>query len=149
MQYRKAKVEDIKRLVEIENLSFNYDQLNARQFRYFIQKGHCDLIVQIKDNQISGYGLLFYRKNSRLSRIYSIAIHQDFHGQGCGKVLMLALESFTLKKGRNTMRLEVKVTNHKAINLYKKIGYIQFSTKQGYYDDNEDALCLEKKLSGE
>lgn len=147
MHYRKAKIEDIKRLVEIENLSFNYDQLNDRQFRYFIQKGHSDLIVQIEGKQITAYGLLLYREGSSLARIYSIAVHKDFKGKGLGEKIMRELESFVQQYQRNTIRLEVKASNNNAIKLYEKIGYVQFAIKQAYYNNNEDALCLQKNLN--
>lgn len=147
MHYRKAKIEDIKCLVEIENLSFNYDQLNDRKFRHFIQKGHSDLIVQIQGKQITAYGLLLYRQGSSLARLYSIAVHKDFYGQGLGEKLMRELEFFVQKHNRSVIRLEVKVSNNNAIKLYKKIGYVQFSIKQAYYDNNEDALCLQKNLN--
>lgn len=146
MYYRKAKIEDIKRLVEIENLSFDYDQLDARKFRHFIQKGHCDLIIQIKNDVISAYSLLLYRHGTKPARVYSIAVHKDFTGQGLGEKMMLEIETFAQLHHRFIIRLEVKVSNQKAIKLYQKMGYEQFAIKTAYYTDNEDALCLEKML---
>lgn len=147
MHYRKAKLEDINRLVEIENLSFDYDQLDAKNFRYFIHKGHCDLVVQIKNDVITAYCLLLYRHGTKPARIYSIAVHHDFLGQGLGKALMTELEVFTKQHERYLIRLEVKVSNHAAITLYQKMGYEHFATKTAYYANNEDALCLQKQLA--
>ncbi|MBB1274792.1 N-acetyltransferase [Psychromonas sp. SR45-3] len=146
MQYRKAKIEDIKRLLDIENLNFNYDQLTRKNFHYFIQQGHCDLIMQLRNNTISAYGLLLYRKGSRRARLYSLAVHPDFHGQGCGEKLMCELEQVAQHHQRHLIRLEVKVSNTNAIRLYQKIGYVQFTIKPAYYADGQDALCFEKKL---
>lgn len=146
MQYQKAKIEDIKRLLDIENLNFNYDQLSRRNFHYFIQQGHCDLIMQLKNNIISAYGLLLYRKGSLKARLYSLAVHPDFHGQGCGEKLMRELEQVALQHQRYLISLEVKVSNSNAIRLYQKIGYVQFTIKLAYYADGQDALCFEKKL---
>jgi ribosomal protein S18 acetylase RimI-like enzyme len=146
MHYRKAKIDDIKRLVEIENLSFDYDQLDANRFHYFIQKGHCDLIVQIKNDVISAYSLVLYRHGTKPARVYSIAVHKDFSGQGLGEKMMLEIEKFVQQHNRFIIRLEVKVSNQKAITLYEKMGYTQFARKTAYYNNQEDALCLEKCL---
>lgn len=146
MKYRHAKIPDIPSLVEIENACFNYDQLDARRFRYFIKKDHDDLIIQCNGNEISGYGLLLYRKGTSLCRLYSIAISQKFQGQGLGKELLMALEGFARQKDSTYIRLEVKASNQSAINLYKKLGYINFSIKHQYYENSEDAICFEKKI---
>lgn len=146
MTYRLAKIKDIDRLVEIEKSCFNYDQLDRKKFRYFITKGHDDLVVQIKDKVITGYGLLLYRKGTSLARLYSIAISPDFRGQSLGKELMIELEEYATDNDSSYIRLEVKKSNKSAIGLYEKLGYLSFAIKHQYYDNNEDAVCMEKKI---
>ena len=111
MTYRLAKIKDIDRLVELENSCFTYDQLDRKKFRYFITKGHDDLVVQIKENVITGYGLLLYRKGTSLSRLYSIAISPDYRGQSLGKELMKVLEDYATENDSSYIRLEVKKSN--------------------------------------
>ena len=41
-----------------------------------------------------------------------------------------------------TMTLEVRESNTKAINLYKKLGFKELRKKPGYYKDGETALYL-------
>ncbi|MHB1693379.1 MAG: GNAT family N-acetyltransferase, partial [bacterium] len=44
--------------------------------------------------------------------------------------------------------LEVRVSNSRAINLYKKLGFKTFMVRKNYYDDNgENALCMVKELT--
>ena len=74
VKHRKANLQDLDRLVEIEQSCFNYDTLDKKKFKYFIQQGHDDLIVQQVNNQISGYALILYKKGSSLARLYSVAI---------------------------------------------------------------------------
>ena len=39
--------------------------------------------------------------------------------------------------------LEVRVSNHTAVNLYKKYGFVQRGLRKGYYTDNrEDAAIM-------
>lgn len=144
--YRKANIDDISRLVEIEKSCFNYDMLDHKKFKYFITQAHAELVVQQQNDQLLGYGLILYRKGTSLCRLYSVAIAKEFQGQKLGEPLMLALEEFARKQGSSYLRLEVKVSNKKAISLYSKIGYAKFSIKHKYYEDKEDALCMEKKV---
>ena len=54
-----------------------------------------------------------------------------------------------IAKECDTMSLEVRVSNDKAIALYKKNGFITVNTRKGYYQDNhEDAYLMVKPLGG-
>ena len=75
-----------------------------------------------------------------------MAIAKEHQGQKLGEPLMSALESYAAKQGSTYLRLEVKISNKKAISLYNKMGYAKFSVKHEYYEDKEDALCMEKKV---
>ena len=42
--------------------------------------------------------------------------------------------------------LEVRVSNQRAINLYKKFGFVEEGIRKEYYEDNkEDALIMWKR----
>jgi len=146
IKYRKAKLADIDRLVQIENECFNYDQLDAKKFKYFIEKGHDDLVVQTVDDTISSYGLLLYRRGTSLSRLYSIAVSKSYRGKSLGEALLKSLETFSSDNDSSYIRLEVKASNKPAIKLYEKLGYNRFAIKHQYYDNDEDAICFEKKV---
>jgi ribosomal-protein-alanine acetyltransferase len=146
IKYRIAKSEDVEKLVELENACFDYDALGSRNFRYFINKGNDDLVVQLLDKEIVGYGLLLYRKGTSLCRLYSIAVSPDHRGKSLGKNLMLKLEDYASARDSSYIRLEVKKSNTQACKLYDSIGYREFSVKHEYYEDHEDAICMEKKV---
>lgn len=146
MSYRIASKKDIDQLVEIENHSFDTDMLSKRQFLYFIEKAHSYLLVLEKKGVIQGYGLLLFHQGTSLARLYSIAINPSFRGQKLGQKILEKLEEVALEEDCTYIRLEVKVSNKSAINLYEKLGYRKFSHKLDYYEDHQDALCYEKKI---
>jgi ribosomal-protein-alanine N-acetyltransferase len=43
-------------------------------------------------------------------------------------------------------KLEVRVSNEPAINLYRSMGYTIVGIYQGYYSDGEDAYMMSKNL---
>lgn len=146
LKYRAAKNSDIPRLVSLENKSFDSDQLTERNFRYFIDLSHGEIIVQELDGKISGYGIILFHKGTALARLYSLAVDQKYRGQGLGKKLLLKLEQVAKDEGSTYLRLEVKATNERAIALYKASGYRKFALKKDYYQDHQDAECFEKKI---
>ncbi len=42
--------------------------------------------------------------------------------------------------------LEVRISNLKAINIYKKAGFKKVSERKGYYKNNETAVILQKDI---
>jgi len=147
LKIRKARVNDIPQLLEVENRCFSYDQLSRRNFHWMIKKAHSILKVLDYDGRIIGYGLVLINDGTSLARLYSICTLKEFQGHGLASKLIGILE----KKAADDedcayMRLEVKKTNRSAIKLYEKLGYSIFSTKEDYYDDGGTALCFEKRI---
>ena len=40
------------------------------------------------------------------------------------------------------MTLEVRASNEAALNLYRKMGFIQVNVSKSYYPDGEDAIVM-------
>ncbi len=146
LNFRKARLHDLDNLIQLENLSFANDRLSKRSFKSFISSEQDDLIVLEEYGQLIGYALILYKKGSSLARLYSIAIHPNQTGRGLGKKLLSFVEKTALKKGTAYLRLEVASQNLRAQMLYKSMSYYQFNIRKEYYEDNDDALCFEKKL---
>ncbi len=61
--------------------------------------------------------------------IANLAIAQEAEGQGVGKALMQAAESWAKEKGYRFISLYVFGTNHHAKTFYEKLGYDEDSVK--------------------
>ena len=64
---------------------------------------------------------------------------------GYGAELMRALEEYAEEAGYERLVLECREGNGHAIEFYKKNGYIQCANYPPY-EDEADAVCLEKRL---
>ena len=62
-------------------------------------------------------------------------------GQGIGSALLWAAEN-SLATAR--VRLTVRVSNQRAIQLYKRAGYGRVGVRSRYYADGEDGWVMEK-----
>ena len=75
--------------------------------------------------------------------IITIGVLPEFQGQGIGQALLLEAE-----RGMNVSRVKLTVrrSNARAIELYTRCGYRWVTTSRGYYHDGEDGLIMEKEL---
>ena len=144
--FRPALLDDMDALVALERTSFVDDRISRRSFRRFLEAPRDRLIVADQDGALRGYVLVLMHKATRLARIYSIAVAPDSRGQGLGEKLIRQAEAVAAEAGRIVMRLEVRIDNLGAIELYRRLGYRQFGTLKDYYADHGDALRFERRI---
>lgn len=142
--FRLAVVEDLPALLALEQQCFNSDRLSRRSFRGLIQRAHGQLWVLAQDGRLLGYAVLLFRRGSPVARLYSIAIAGQARGGGWGTRLLAHLESCAVAHGCGVLRLEVRVDNPAALELYERNGYRRFALRHGYYQDHTDAWRLQK-----
>lgn len=145
-KFRVARKSDILQLVSLENLSFTYDQLSKKQFTKFIRDEKNLIQILEIDRKIAGYALVFFRKNSKKTRMYSLCIHPDFKGMGLGKKLMLEVFRVLRKKKMESIKLEVKVSNIVGVSLYESLGFEIEERIKEFYSDGEDAFVYRLTL---
>jgi len=142
---RRAKNEDLRRIVEIEGRSFKYPYsilvlttlLNLYP-EYFLVCEYCGEVI--------GYVVAVIDKDSS-GHIVSIAVDPNYRGLGIGRLLMNSIESKLRNDGITKFKLEVAVSNYVAINMYKSLGYEVVKVLKNYYPDGEDAYLMIKNTS--
>ena len=151
---RKGTLADLDRLVAIENAAFEGDRLTRRSLRAHLTKPTITLLVAEASvsgfAQVVGYALIAFRKGSKKARLYSIASdpeHRLGAARGLGRVLLAACEEEAARRGAESLVLEVRADNARAIALYDERGYMKFATIPDYYEDGAAALRYEKRLS--
>lgn len=149
IKIRPAVISDVDQLVELENKSFDSDQLSRRSFKWMITKAQALLLVAESEQQIVGYVLLLYHQGTSLGRVYSLVVAAEQRKLGLAQQLMEIAEQEALEYGRSFLRLEVRPDNASAIRLYEKLGYEVFDVVSDYYDDHADALRMMKVLHHE
>jgi ribosomal protein S18 acetylase RimI-like enzyme len=151
---RKGRPADLDRLIAIENAAFEGDRLTRRSLRAHLTKPTVTLLVaEAKVGnfaQVIGYALVAFRKDSKKARLYSIASDPEYRlgsGRGLGRKLLAACETDAAERGAESLVLEVRADNARAIALYDRRDYVKFGTSPDYYEDGASALRYEKRLS--
>lgn len=102
-------------------------------------------VIRLKaviDDQMVGFIAGDIRDGKNLGWITTLGVLPEYQGRGIGGALLEVCEK---QINAPVIRLNVRISNHAAIRLYRRFGYEQASIWPGYYHDGEDAFILEKK----
>jgi ribosomal-protein-alanine N-acetyltransferase len=97
----------------------------------------------VADGRIVGYIAGEINKRENAGWIITLGVHPAFAGRGIGTALLLAGER---SLNAHTVKLTVRRSNQRAIQLYERCGYAWVNTYRRYYHDGEDGLVMEKRL---
>jgi ribosomal protein S18 acetylase RimI-like enzyme len=131
---RKADVDDIDAIAEIEKRSFpGLTAYSKRQLRYLVLKANSTSLVETDGFAIHGFIIVTYRKGSRIGSLETIAIDPQFRRRGISRKLLLAGEEDMKQRRMKFAQLEVSEKNRPAINLYRNAGYVVKQRLVGFY----------------
>jgi ribosomal-protein-alanine N-acetyltransferase len=143
---RRATLADLDALVGLERAAFTTDHLSRRQYRKHVQSTSARVIAAVDGAGLLGKAVLFFRRDSDIARLYSIAVAHSARGRGLGEALLLAAERAARRQGARRMRLEVRQDNAAAIRLYERRGYRRIGAYAAFYEDGADAWRYQKDL---
>ena len=143
---RRATRADLDTLVALERRAFTTDHLSRRQYRHHIMSDNAGVLVAVDASGLLGKAVVFFRRNTDIARLYSIAVAHEARGRGLGEALLAAVERAARARGCRHLRLEVRQDNAGAIRLYERLGYRRFGAHAGFYEDGADAWRYEKDL---
>lgn len=139
-QFEKA---DINQVLEIEVASFLegdaplYLELHEEWPQGF-------LVAELKGTVI-GFIVLVLTPEGE-GRIFALAIDARYRGRGVGRTLLKAAFNILRKRKIGYMRLEVRLSNHVAQQLYRSTGFMEVGLVPYYYKDGEAAIVMRKVL---
>lgn len=98
------------------------------------------LVAQVAQT-IVGY-VIFWIKEGQ-GHIIVIAVDSNYQDMKVGS-LLLEKTCFIFKRNNiNTVFLEVRKSNIRAINFYKRNGFVKINEKDDYYNDGENAIIMQ------
>lgn len=139
--FREMKEEDIDQVLVIEHASFStpwskeafYNELNKNRFALY-------LVLEDQGKVVGYCGTWIVIDEAHIT---NVAMLPEYRGKGLGEATMKKLIEVAKEKGVKTMTLEVRVSNHVAQSLYRKLGFQDGGIRKNYYTDNqEDGLVM-------
>jgi [ribosomal protein S18]-alanine N-acetyltransferase len=144
---RRGTAADLDVLWDLENRVFETDRMSRRSLRWLLGSPSAAVMVAQSDGAIAGVAVVLFRANSRIARLYSLAVAPKHTGRGIASALMAAIEKAARSHECRLLRLEVHEKNHGAIKVYRKAGYHEFGRHHEYYQDRGHALRFQKELT--
>jgi len=145
---RPAQLADVPELSRLEPRCFD-DPWSADGFREMLGSEHIlGLIAELKSRRIAGY--LIARAVETEGEILNIAVAPENRNQGLGAALLEAAQAALRGRGVESIYLEVRASNEKALRLYTGRGFRPIGRRKGYYRKPvEDAMVLRQELGTE
>ena len=98
-------------------------------------------LVAEQDGQVIGYAGAWIILDE--SHVTNIAVAAPWRGRGVGRKLTETLLWYLSNLGAGYATLEVRVSNERAIRLYRALGFVSVGKRKKYYEDNgEDAYLM-------
>lgn len=76
--------------------------------------------------------------------VLKVATLPAYRRAGLARRLLLLAEDHARDSAGESVTLEVRESNHEAITLYQRLGYLRAGRRPSYYGDGEDALVMTK-----
>ncbi|TAL62291.1 MAG: GNAT family N-acetyltransferase [Bacteroidetes bacterium] len=128
--YSEEDYDEIVRLWELTDLGNPERDDSRNTIKRTIEMGGCLLVMETKSNgQICGTSWM--TTDGRRIMLHHFGILPEYQGNGLSKILLKKSLQFVKEKGHQ-VKLEVHSTNLKAINLYKKSGFVHLGEYNVY-----------------
>ncbi len=147
MIIRPMCLNDINTVIEIENSLYKIPW-GEKQFVYELTENEFSYsFVLEEEERIIGYYI--FLKLFETSEILKISIAREVQGFGLANIIMEDCFKRIKVLKCESIFLEVRESNLRALNLYNKHGFVKIGTRSNYYTDGENASILEKKMGEE
>lgn len=147
---RFASEEDIESIKKVEDKAFGIHAYDYLTLKYMVTEANSVTVVFETKEGIAGYATVYFRKNSSIAHLESIAVDPSIQGKGIGRKLLEEIEKVSISNGCNRMILETFEKNYPALKLYQNFGYQIKELVQNYYtipyDGSRNAIRMFKYL---
>lgn len=141
IEYRKMGRDDIASVVAIEEESFATPWTHEIFEHEMTGNAYAHYVVAVQEDEVIGHCGMWIVLDE--CHITNVAVRKRWRGNGIGEGLMRQAIALCKEMNVRLMTLEVRVTNHTAQNLYRKLGFQDGGIRKNYYaDDHEDALVM-------
>lgn len=143
MEITKASILDLNALRKLEQESFGKDAWPLFDLIAVLTFSDVIRLKAVEDGQMVGFAAGDPRPRDGWGWIATLGVDPRYQRRGIGRALLHVCEN---KLGVPKARLTVRLSNQSAISMYEKEGYVSIDLWQGYYNDGEDAMLMEKTI---
>ena len=141
---KKLTINDVDYIEQIFNLEkdiFKNSAFSKESTENLVKADNSFIYAYLIDEKVCGY--LMVLDSIDVYEILAIATVEEYRNKGIAQELLDKIKT-------KDIFLEVRESNEKAINFYKKNNFKQISIRKGYYSDpTEDAIIMKMEVNNE
>ena len=141
---KKLTINDVDYIEQIFNLEkdiFKNSAFSKESTENLVKADNSFIYAYLVDEKVCGY--LMVLDSIDVYEILAIATIEEYRNKGIAQELLDKIKT-------KDIFLEVRKSNEKAINFYKKNNFKQISIRKGYYSDpTEDAIIMKMEANNE
>lgn len=141
---KKLTINDVDYIEQIFNLEkdiFKNSAFSKESTENLVKADNSFIYAYLVDEKVCGY--LMVLDSIDVYEILAIATVEEYRNKGIAQELLDKIKT-------KDIFLEVRKSNEKAINFYKKNNFKQISIRKGYYSDpTEDAIIMKMEANNE
>ncbi|WP_396611559.1 ribosomal protein S18-alanine N-acetyltransferase [Haloferax sp. S1W] len=101
-------------------------------------------LVAARGTEVLGFvvGDVMPNHGNDIGHVKDLAVRPDARGQGLGRRLLATALTKMAMTGAAVVKLEVRVSNETAVELYRSVGFRPARRAPGYYANGEDAYIM-------
>ncbi len=138
LSVREMNPQDLSQVMELERSTFQTPWTREIFETEMDNAGRCYLVAEHSDRIVGFGGLMVVDVDAHINTLATV---RPAPVPAIGTRLMLALVNRGLEQEAEYLSLEVRATNHRAQEFYRKFGMAPVGVRKFYYQD-EDALIM-------
>jgi ribosomal-protein-alanine N-acetyltransferase len=137
------RASDVDAVWEMEKNVFPHPWSRAN-FADSVASGYDAWLLRGGEDELIGYFLVMYALDE--AHLLDVAVARARQGGGLGRYLLDQIVERSRAHGMESILLEVRPSNERALAVYKKYGFAEIGRRKGYYPahegQREDAIVM-------
>jgi [ribosomal protein S18]-alanine N-acetyltransferase len=146
LRIREMRQTDVTAVAAIERSAYEFPW-TAGIFRDCLLAGYVSVVLE-QAGRLIGYGIISVAAGE--AHLLNLALTTTAQGQGHGQLLLEHLLDLAQGAGAESIYLEVRPSNDRALRLYARSGFDVVGRRRGYYRarfGSEDAVVLVRRFA--
>ncbi|MDB5764546.1 MAG: rimI [Herminiimonas sp.] len=147
MHFARMQVDDLTEVLAIEYAIYPYPWTRGN-FLDSLYSGYETWVLRDMPGMLLGYFLLMLAVDE--AHLLNITVRTDSQGRGIGCMLLDKVVALSRGKNMQSLLLEVRPSNQRALKVYQHYGFSQIGVRRNYYpaarNAREDAIVMRLPL---
>lgn len=143
LRFAPMRVEDLSDVLAIENDVYPHPWTRGN-FLDSLYSAYESWILREPSGLLAGYFLVMFAVDE--AHLLNISVRRDLHGHGVGRMQLDRIVALSREKGMASVLLEVRPSNQRALDVYRRYGFVEIGRRKGYYPAadgmREDAIVM-------